>query len=123
MNTQSFWILSVLAGGPQHGYGVLKSIGELSDGAVRPQVGGLYRTIDRLETDGLIDVDHEEVVDGRQRRYYRLTERGETELRSALDELTAMASVAERRLRPVKRSVTRPAIRPSLGMTFRGAFA
>lgn len=116
INTTSFWVLSVLAGGPQHGYGALKSIEELSDGAVRVQVGALYRTIDRLDADGLIEIDHEEIVEGRERRYYRLTDSGRGELSSAIDELTAMTAVAKERLKPAP--VRRATRRPALGATF-----
>jgi DNA-binding PadR family transcriptional regulator len=36
----------------------------------------LYGAIDRLVAAGLVEVDHEEVVDSRLRRYYRLTPEG-----------------------------------------------
>ena len=116
INTTSFWVLSVLAGGPQHGYGALKAITELSEGAVRVQVGALYRTIDRLDADGLIEIDHEEIVDGRERRYYRLTDTGRGELKSAIDELTAMTAVATKRLQPAP--APKASRRPALGATF-----
>lgn len=99
ISTTAFWTLSVLASGPHHGYGILKSIGELSLDTVEVRVGALYRTIDRLETDGLIEVDHRETVDGRERTYYRLTPKGHSELESKLNEMQMMTSVAETRLR------------------------
>ena len=57
INTQSFWVLTVLTSGPQHGYGLLKEIEILSEGTTCPQVGALYRTIDRLEADGYIEIE------------------------------------------------------------------
>jgi DNA-binding PadR family transcriptional regulator len=33
----------------------------------------MYTALDRLKAEGLIDVDREEIVDSRLRRYYRLT--------------------------------------------------
>ena len=48
---------------------------EISGGRVRLRPGALYTALDRLRADELIGVDREEVVDGRLRRYYRLTPR------------------------------------------------
>jgi len=119
INTQSFWVLTVLTSGPQHGYGLLKEIETLSEGTTRPQVGALYRTIDRLEADGYIEIDSEETVDGRLRRYYRITDDGRGQLMAAVKEVTTMADVARARLgtkRP--RRAAKPTIRPSLGTAF-----
>ncbi|CAB4371523.1 unannotated protein [freshwater metagenome] len=99
ISTTAFWTLSVLASGPHHGYGILKSISELSNETVDVRVGALYRTIDRLESDGRIEVDHRETVDGRERTYYRLTPKGHSELESSLHEMQMMTAVAETRLR------------------------
>jgi Transcriptional regulator PadR-like family len=38
------------------------------------RAGTLYGALERLDADGLIGVDREEVVDRRLRRYYRLTD-------------------------------------------------
>ena len=107
------WILSVLASEPQHGYGILKSIHELSGGAATPQVGSLYRTIDRLEQHGLITVNREEIVDGRTRRYYELTDSGRTDLAATVAELAALARIAEQRL--ATGAFTRRSATPRLG--------
>lgn len=88
----------MLASGPHHGYGILKAITELSNESVDVRVGALYRTIDRLETDGLIEIDRRETVDGRERTYYRLTPKGHHELESSLAEMRMMTAVAETRL-------------------------
>lgn len=98
ISTTSFWTLSVLASGPQHGYGILKTITELSNETVGVRVGAMYRTIDTLERDGHIEIDHRETVDGRERTYYRLTPKGHSELETSLAEMRMMASVAESRL-------------------------
>lgn len=111
ISTTSFWTLSVLASGPHHGYGILKSITELSNATVDVRVGALYRTIDRLESDGLIEIDHRETVDGRERTYYRLTPKGHSELESTLNEMQMMTSVAESRLRNT--NLGKLGIRPS----------
>lgn len=96
MREPTFWILTALASGPRHGYGVIREAAALSGGRVRLQAGTLYAALDRLAVEKLVEVDREELVDGRTRRYYRLTPHGaqaltvETEkLRANLDAATA----------------------------------
>ena len=76
MTGQAFFILTALAGGPRHGYGIVGEVAELSQGRVRLKIGSLYGVLDRLTGDGLVEPDREEVQDGRLRRYYRLTAGG-----------------------------------------------
>jgi DNA-binding PadR family transcriptional regulator len=100
-------ILTVLADGKQHGYGLLRQIEELSGASVRPATGTLYRVLDLLERDGLIADDGGEVIDGRFRRYFALTSTGRDELAASvalLDEITAKAKTSLAR---------RPSARPA----------
>ena len=101
MNTNelSFLVLTALADGPRHGYAILREVEAITDGAVKPQVATLYRTVDRLAADGLIGEHASEVVDGRFRRTYRLTERGRSELAAEAARRAATAKVATERLR------------------------
>ena len=66
-------ILTVLAGGSQHGYGIVTGVRQISGGRVRLRAGTLYLALDRLHTDGLVGADREEVAASRVRRYYRLS--------------------------------------------------
>jgi DNA-binding PadR family transcriptional regulator len=61
--------------------------------------GTLYAALDRLVAEGLVAVDGEEVVNGRLRRYYRLTGTGAAALAEESERLAANAAVARRRLR------------------------
>jgi DNA-binding PadR family transcriptional regulator len=94
----SFWILSALAGGRRHGYGIMQDVAELSDGRTGLKVPTLYATLERLERAGLIAPDGEEVVDGRARRYYALTDEGSSALQAEVDALRAKARIATARL-------------------------
>ncbi len=76
MSEPAYFVLAALLDGPLHGYGIIKKAQEQSDGRVRLAVGTLYGALDRLAGDGLIAADREETVQGRPRRYYRLTEDG-----------------------------------------------
>jgi DNA-binding PadR family transcriptional regulator len=95
----TFLILTALAAGPQHGYGIMTDAEEISAGRVRLRAGTLYAALDRLTSDGLVAADHEEVVGGRLRRYYRLTPDGSAVLAAEADRLRSNAAVAARRLR------------------------
>jgi DNA-binding PadR family transcriptional regulator len=99
MQEASYLILTALAAGSQHGYGIITDVTEISDGRVRLRAGTLYTALDRLRGDGLITVDREEVVENRLRRYYRLTPEGEERLADEAARLHANAVAAMRRLK------------------------
>jgi DNA-binding PadR family transcriptional regulator len=99
MQEATFLILTALAQGSQHGYGIITDVKEISDGRVRLGAGTLYTALDRLRADELIAVDREEVVETRLRRYYRLTPKGSAVLAAEAARLQANASAAIARLK------------------------
>jgi PadR family transcriptional regulator PadR len=100
MQESSFLILTALAGGSQHGYGIVTDVAQISDGRVELKAGTLDAALDRLTTDGLIEPDREEIVDNRLRRYYRITRAGAERLAEEADRLRVNAHAALTRLRP-----------------------
>jgi PadR family transcriptional regulator, regulatory protein PadR len=68
-------LLSVLSRGPGHGYEVITRLRDRSDGAFELPEGTVYPALHRLEEAGLLASDWE-VVSGRRRRIYRLTQAG-----------------------------------------------
>lgn len=94
----TFLILAAVAPLPLHGYGILQAVQALSEGRVRLRAGTLYAALDRLVGDGSLVVDREEVVDGRLRRYYRITDDGLEVLRRGVERLEANASAARDQL-------------------------
>lgn len=100
MQEATFLILTALADGSQHGYGIISEVAEISGERVRLRAGTLYTALDRLRADGLIEVDREEVVDNRLRRYYRLTAEGGHRLAAEAARLQANANAALQRLNP-----------------------
>jgi DNA-binding PadR family transcriptional regulator len=78
-------ILSVLADGPLHGYGLAKEIERRSGGFFTGSWGSLYPALQRLEQDGLIEGAWEPnpPQGKRRRRVYRLTLRGMSAARQA----------------------------------------
>ena len=105
MQEATFLILTALAAGAQHGYGIITDVKDISSGRVRLRAGTLYTALDRLRAEELIGVDHEEVVDGRLRRYYRLTPNGSELLAAEAARLKANATVALSRLDPAGGSI------------------
>jgi DNA-binding PadR family transcriptional regulator len=95
----TFLILAALAAEPLHGYGVIQEVAALSDGRVTLRPGTLYGALDRLVEQGLVIADREEVVDGRLRRYYRLSDEGAGVLEAEASRLTSNADAAVSRLR------------------------
>jgi DNA-binding PadR family transcriptional regulator len=94
----TYLILAVLAAQPLHGYGIVQAVTRLSDGEVNLRPGTLYGALDRLDQQGLIAVDREEAVDGRLRRYYRLSDSGATALAVQSQRLRRRADAADRQL-------------------------
>lgn len=109
----TFWILTVLASGPHHGYGVIQQTARLSGDRVRLQAGTLYAALDRLQAEGLVEPDREESVDGRTRRYYRITDAGATALEIEAARLRIGAEAADSQLAARRRRGAGPA-RPAL---------
>lgn len=99
MQEPTFLVLTALAAAPKHGYALLQEISESSSGRVRLRTGTLYAALDRLESEGLVRVTDTEVVDGRKRRYYGLTEAGVGRLDEETQRLAANVARARAALR------------------------
>jgi DNA-binding PadR family transcriptional regulator len=98
LHEPSFLILTALAAGAQHGYGIMTDVSQISSGRVQLRAGTLYAALDRLAAEGLVEVDREEIVDTRLRRYYRLTGPGAQRLAAEAERLRTNAAAASRRL-------------------------
>lgn len=72
----SFWVLAALLEGPAHGYAIAKRSATLSNDGPAMGPGTLYGTLERLHAEGSIEPCGDEVVGGRNRRSYRLTDQG-----------------------------------------------
>lgn len=98
MREPTFWILTALVDQPRHGYGVIQQVTKLSDGETRLLAATLYAALDRLAAEGMVEVDREETVDGRLRRYYRLTTDGGAALAAETERLSRNVQTANRLL-------------------------
>jgi PadR family transcriptional regulator, regulatory protein PadR len=102
MSDPAFFVLTALVAGPRHGYGLLKEVERTSAGRVRLRTSTLYSTLDRLVRTGHIQEGGSEVVDGRLRRLFRLTDLGRSELAGEARRMSADAAEAMRRLNRTK---------------------
>ena len=98
LHEPTFLMLTALAKGPQHGYGIITDVERISGGRVRLRAGTLYAALDRVVAEGLVEADRDEVVDGRLRRYSRLTQRGDDRLTEEVARIRHNAAVAAGRL-------------------------
>lgn len=80
-------VLSVLADSPGYGYAISKRAAATSEGGVRLGPGVLYPLLSRLEKQGFITSEWEEVKsdrsdegEGRRRKWYRLSAKGRRRL-------------------------------------------
>jgi DNA-binding PadR family transcriptional regulator len=71
-------ILSVLAAEPRHGYAVIEELKARSGGRLDLPEGTVYPALHRLERNKLLASEWSN--QGRRRRVYRLTQKGEKEL-------------------------------------------
>ena len=94
----TFLILAALAPQPLHGYAIIGEVADLSGGRLALPPATLSGALDRLADEGLLESDREEVVDGRMRRYYRLTDAGAALLEREAARLQDNADAARRRL-------------------------
>lgn len=91
-------ILTMLAGGDRHGYGIRQDIIEHTDGALRLEAGNLYRSIRRLIGFGLVAESGRRPAadaDDERRRYYRITAAGRRVLAAEMLRLRALVRLAE----------------------------
>ncbi|WP_194898781.1 PadR family transcriptional regulator [Catenulispora pinisilvae] len=91
-------LLTALADSPKHGYALMQEVEAISAGRVRLRTGTLYGALDRLLQQGLICINSEEVVDGRMRRTYALSDSGREVLAAEAEQMRATADEARRRL-------------------------
>jgi DNA-binding PadR family transcriptional regulator len=90
-------ILLALADEDRHGYAIRSQIAARTNGAVRMSAGTLYRSLQRMVEQGLIeecDARPAPALDDERRRYYRLTGFGLDVTRAETERLEALVRIA-----------------------------
>jgi len=93
----TFHILLALADADRHGYAIQQAIAARTDGTVKMSAGTLYRSIQRMVEQGLIeecDTRPSAGLDDERRRYYRLTPFGLDVTRAETGRLQALVLLA-----------------------------
>lgn len=72
-----------------YGYEITRAVESLTKGKLKITEGALYPALHKLTAQGLLETEVIE-VDGRMRKYYRLTETGDKECTEKISELEAM---------------------------------
>jgi PadR family transcriptional regulator PadR len=75
-NSSDSLLLSLLEQQPLYGYKIVKELEARSQGYFKFKEGTLYPALHRLEKSGLITGQWQMLPNGRQRRYYYITEKG-----------------------------------------------
>jgi transcriptional regulator len=78
-------ILRSLRSAPMHGYGIVRSIQSISQGALEVEEGSLYPALHRIEQEGWIDSEWKQAAGKRRAKYYRLTAAGRKRLDSEIE--------------------------------------
>lgn len=104
--TPSYFALAALIDGPLHGYAIVQRAADLSDGTVHLSTGTLYALLDRAIAERLVEAGDPYLERGRQRRDYRLTPSGRTELEAETARMVRAATVVGTRLRLTPRAAT-----------------
>jgi PadR family transcriptional regulator PadR len=83
--TLDLLILKAVSLGPQHGYGVLLRIEQISGQRFRIEQGALYPALYRLEHQGLLKSEWGTSENNRRAKFYQLTVSGRARLREETD--------------------------------------
>ncbi len=97
LQAATFHILMALADEDRHGYAIIQEIAARTDGAIRLSAGTLYRSLQRMLEQGLIEETEDRPApddDDERRRYYRITTFGETVARAEARRLQALVRLA-----------------------------
>ena len=97
LSEATFLILLSLAPQPKHGYAIMKDVGALSNGRVQISTGTLYGALKRLLDQGWIERFDETVVEGRERKAYRLTVLGRRILDAETIRMQSLVTTARQR--------------------------
>jgi DNA-binding PadR family transcriptional regulator len=97
LQSTSFHILLSLADEDRHGYAIIQDIARRTNDEIRLSAGTLYRSIQRLQEQGLIVETKTRPApeeDDERRRYYRITPLGKTVAQEEVRRLRELVKMA-----------------------------
>ena len=93
----TFHILMAVAEDDRHGYAIIQEVATRTDGMLKLSPGTLYRSIQRMLEQGLIEETAERPapeLDDERRRYYRITVFGRTVAKAEARRLAQLVKLA-----------------------------
>lgn len=84
MSLSRYFVLHALSLQPMHGYAISKWIGDLTGECCKPSEGALYPLLKELEEGGYV-LSKTELVSGRNRKVYTLTQKGIVAYKTAVE--------------------------------------
>ena len=100
MGTLDLLILSRLAQGSMHGFGIAEYLHQASD-ALHVEEGSLYPALHRLESHGLIESAWGISENNRRARFYKLTPRGRKQVSVEISRWRRMVAAVNRVIDPL----------------------
>lgn len=97
LQSATFHVLLALADADRHGYAIIQEVASRTSGEVRLSAGTLYRSIQRMLEQGLIEelrVRPAPELDDERRRYYRITPFGKAVARAETRRLAELLRLA-----------------------------
>lgn len=92
-------LLGIVELAPAHGYAIISSLRDQTDGLLDLKEGAVYPALHRLEDSGLVASEWD-VVEGKRRRVYRLTPQGKKALVQQHDGWMQLSKAVDAVLRP-----------------------
>ena len=101
MGTLDILILSRLARGAMHGFGIAEYLHEVSEDMLRIEEGSLYPALHRLEAQGLIKSKWGVSENNRRARFYSLTPRGRKSIAREVSNWKRLVEIVKRVTDPI----------------------
>lgn len=86
--------------GPSHGYGIAKSIQQISEEVLRVEEGSLYPALQRILIKGWVTAEWVQAGPKRRTRVYQLTAAGRKQLDTEISEYRRVSQAIERVIQP-----------------------
>ena len=91
--TLDLLILRVVALAPVHGYAIAQRLQQISKEALQIQQGSLYPALHRLENKKFLAAEWGPTETGREAKFYKLTAKGRTQLKSETESWARLTKV------------------------------
>lgn len=94
--TLDMMILKTLSSGPNHGYGIVRRIRQISDQVLNVEEGSLYPALHRLERRGFVTSTWKRSENNRRAKFYRLSAKGRRQLACELQRWSVLTAAVDK---------------------------